>query len=64
MHAKPPDDTEKNAGAAHDGARRPRRVYRHPTLIEYGSVAKLTQGSLTVAGDGAMGGFAVMRFCL
>ncbi len=64
MHAKPPDGTRKNAGAPHDAARRPRRVYRHPTLTEYGSVAKLTQGSLTWWSDGSMGGFALMRFCL
>ena len=64
MHRKPPDEVRKSAGAAHDGARRARRFYRHPTLTEYGSVAKLTQGSLTVASDGSMGGFALMRFCL
>ena len=33
------------------------RPYRSPELIEYGSIAKLTQGSLSVGGDGPAGGF-------
>ena len=29
-----------------------RRPYRRPALIEYGSVARLTQGTATVGNDG------------
>ena len=34
-----------------------RRSYRKPELIEYGSVAKLTQGTRTTQSDGVGGGF-------
>jgi hypothetical protein len=33
-----------------------KRPYRAPTLTEYGSVAKLTQGTLTLQNDVLMGG--------
>jgi hypothetical protein len=33
-----------------------KRVHEPPKLVEYGSVAKLTQGALTTQGDG-VGGF-------
>lgn len=39
-----------------------RRPYRKPRLTEYGSIAKLTQGSRTRQSDGAGGGFR--RACL
>ncbi len=52
------------AAASAQIAQKPRRPYRCPALIEYGSVAKLTQGSLTFWSDGAMGGFRFMMFCL
>lgn len=35
----------------------PKRPYHQPALTEYGSVTKLTQGSLTLQADGASGGF-------
>jgi hypothetical protein len=39
---------------------RARRAYAKPELIEYGPVAKLTQGTKTVGNDGPMGGFKRM----
>jgi hypothetical protein len=38
------------------------KPYEPPRLVEYGSIAKLTQGSFTVGGD-AGGGFKNMQ-CL
>ena len=35
----------------------PRQQYQKPTLTEYGSIAKLTQGSRTNSSDGVGGGF-------
>lgn len=48
------------------GGRQKAKAYRRPELIEYGPVAKLTQGTLTQGGDGAMGGFrmGMMMGCL
>ena len=40
---------------------RARRPYKKPTLVEYGSVAKLTQGSSGTRNDG---GGTSMRPCL
>ncbi len=37
------------------GEGRGRRPYRRPSLVDYGSVAKLTQGSGPDNGDGGMG---------
>ena len=46
------------AGAGNeDTPRAGARPYRSPELIEYGSIAKLTQGSLSTKGDGMGGGF-------
>lgn len=53
-----------------EGARRqpredrgkPRRQYKKPVLTEYGSIAKLTQGTRTKVTDGPSGGF--VRTCL
>jgi hypothetical protein len=39
-----------------------KRPYRTPVLTEYGSVAKLTQGSLTNRSDSTGGGF--IKACL
>ncbi len=39
-----------------------RRPYRKPQLTEYGSIAKLTQGTRTNQSDGPSGGFK--RNCL
>jgi hypothetical protein len=55
---KPP---EKGAPAARTDAPaavapRRRRPYRTPRVTEYGSVAKMTQGSLTVQNDVFMSG--------
>ena len=36
-----------------------KRRYQPPRLIEYGSAAKLTQGTLTRNSDGVMGGFSM-----
>ena len=33
------------------------RRYQSPTLIEYGAIAKLTQGSLSTKGDAMAAGF-------
>lgn len=52
----PPPETARTA----DQPRTP-RPYRQPTLTEYGSVAKLTQGSASRNGDQGGGGF---RNCL
>jgi hypothetical protein len=40
-----------------------RRAYTRPRLIEYGSVAKLTQGNLSVGSDFPQSGFK-NRQCL
>lgn len=54
---KPP---EKGATSARTGPARVvsprRRPYRTPKVTEYGSVAKMTQGSLTFQNDFFMGG--------
>ena len=42
--------------AALRGATGRRRAYRSPTITEYGSVAKMTQGTATVQNDFSMGG--------
>lgn len=39
-----------------------KRPYRKPRLIEYGSVAKLTQGTATYSSDGPGGGFKMTCF--
>ena len=41
-----------------------RRPYATPRLIEYGSVAKLTQGTLTRQADSAGAGFRMDLPCL
>jgi hypothetical protein len=43
--------------ARKDKAPAPRRPYTKPTLTEYGSIAKLTQGTRTNQSDGVGGGF-------
>ena len=49
-------DTPREDRGSED--KKPRRPYTAPTLVEYGSVAKLTQGNGTVrTGDGG----AMMR---
>ena len=53
-----PDPSTKAAAPAGKG----RRPYRKPQLTEYGSIAKLTQGTRTNQSDGPSGGFK--RACL
>jgi hypothetical protein len=48
-----PGPTPAQRGA---GGRRP---YVKPSLIEYGSIAKLTQGTATKQSDGPSGGFTM-----
>jgi hypothetical protein len=50
--------TATDDDAADDGAPRAtaKRRYRPPELVEYGSIAKLTHGTLTVQLDLLMGG--------
>jgi hypothetical protein len=50
---QPPRDPSRKAtsGSA------PRQQYKKPTLTEYGSIAKLTQGTRTNQSDGVGGGF-------
>ena len=50
-----PSDRDRGAPAG-------RRPYRKPRLTEYGSIAKLTQGTATRQADGPGGGFK--RSCL
>ena len=38
-----------------------RRPYRSPELVEYGPVAKLTQGTLSQSSDFFQGGFRMAR---
>jgi hypothetical protein len=58
----PQPDEPREAQAAPDTPTGSRRPYRRPELTEYGSVAKLTQGTLTVNSD-AMSGMMMMA-CL
>lgn len=41
-----------------------RKRYRSPQLVEYGSVAKLTQGTLSMNADFFGGGFRMDQMCL
>src|SRR5262245_55519499 len=44
------------------GDRTMKRAYQPPALIEYGSIAELTQGALSKKGDfGPVGGFRATR---
>ena len=45
-------------------ARSGRKPYQSPALIEYGSVAKLTQGTLSMNADFFGGGFRMNQMCL
>lgn len=52
------DDTRRPEGTGSGRPEgQPRRPYRRPTLTQYGSVAKLTQGTLTRQGESPGGGF-------
>jgi hypothetical protein len=60
-----------NDDAVADGAQgtQAKRRYRSPELVEYGSIAKLTHGTLTVQLDLLMGGMRMgmqqqMMMCL
>lgn len=52
-----PDQPRDRGPAAAGQGTGTRRAYRKPQLIEYGSVAKLTQGTRTTQSDGVGGGF-------
>ena len=61
------EDERLPAGAHLEGsppARSERKPYQSPALIEYGSVAKLTQGTLSMNADFFGGGFRRMSMCL
>lgn len=49
------DETEEASPGTAD-----RKPYEAPRLVEYGSIAKLTQGSRTILNDGGAG----MRFMI
>ena len=49
-----PNDPRATPERSAAGGRRP---YVKPALTEYGSIAKLTQGTATKQSDGARGGF-------
>jgi len=58
------DSLDTSAGSASRG-KTVREPYHRPELIEYGSVAKLTQGTLTTQSDAKTGGFkAASKACL
>jgi hypothetical protein len=63
--------TPASDDAVADGAQgtQAKRRYRQPELVEYGSIAKLTHGTLTVQIDLLMGGMRMgmmqqMMMCL
>ena len=60
MQERETPERAKPAGPANSRSHQ-RRAYRAPRLIEYGSVAKLTQGTLSRSSDGPMGGFSMIR---
>jgi hypothetical protein len=55
------DDLSRRVAATRDSSQ-PKRPYRKPSLIEYGSVAKLTQGTRTKQADTPAAGFK--KVCL
>jgi hypothetical protein len=57
----PPDDLSRRAPET-PGSAPTKRAYAKPKLIEYGSVAKLTQGTRTKQADTPAAGFK--RVCL
>lgn len=59
---EPPDRASTKTSREPDLAKR--RPYEPPALVEYGSVAKLTQGTLSRSNDGPGGGFRMMMNCL
>jgi hypothetical protein len=60
---RPPPGSDPDAGPTRPG-RRGRQAYRAPALVEYGPIAKLTQGTLTTMNDGVGGGMRRMMMCL
>ena len=57
---RPPDQGARPARSDSADVVRRRRAYRTPRVTEYGSVAKMTQGSLTVQNDFFMSGMRMM----
>jgi hypothetical protein len=62
------ENNEKTRRDAHPGdpptTRAVRKPYKSPELVEYGSVAKLTQGTLSMNADFCGGGFRMAQMCL
>ena len=54
-----PDDSFRRADVPRDSAQ-PKRPYAKPTLIEYGSIAKLTHGTMTKQADTPAAGFKMV----
>jgi len=54
-----PDDSVRRAAGPRDAAE-PKRPYTQPRLIEYGSIAKLTHGTLTKQADTPAAGFKMV----
>ena len=62
---KQQDDTQPPGEATQGPAGTHRRKpYRSPELLEYGPVAKLTQGTLSKNSDFFSGGFRMTQMCL
>jgi len=55
---------ETPASRPQDDAVPSKRAYSAPRLTEYGSVAKLTQGTLTLQNDGSAGNSFKKASCL
>ena len=54
-----PDDSVRRAAGPRDAAE-PKRPYTKPRLIEYGSIAKLTHGTMTKQADTPAAGFKMV----
>jgi hypothetical protein len=55
------DATTRSERPTPESGRQPRAPYEPPELTEYGSVEKLTQGTLSHASDGPFGGFRKVK---
>jgi hypothetical protein len=58
------DEAKRDDRSELPSSPRNRRPYAKPRLIEYGSVAKLTQGTLTRQADSPGAGFKMSNPCL
>ena len=66
MSSDSSDDLKSDAAVPRDeeSDTRRKKPYRSPELVEYGSVAKLTQGTLSMNADFFGGGFRMTNMCL